>query len=185
MATNPRGRPDPHSAHLKGRVAEALVETIFRRAGYHVSRVGRESQLQRLVKIGGDEFLPVFLIRKTVQPEGGGQRPLQRLIPIEVRYRHDVEGFMQVYGWQLFEKVSPAWPDLCFIFVTDNPAPGRSAFQILDLWGGPTSTTSDLHTVSEFDIFETTVREYESLVQQIFPLLDGKPPGADAAPPAT
>ena len=33
---------------LKGRVAEAFVETIFRRAGYTVSRIGRESQGQRL-----------------------------------------------------------------------------------------------------------------------------------------
>jgi hypothetical protein len=178
VAINSRARSDAHSAHLKGRVAEALVEGIFRRAGYLVSRVGRESQLQRLVKIGTDEFLPDFLIRKPVNRDGG-QRPLHRLIPVEVKYRRDVEGFLQVYGWQLFERVSPAWPDLCFIFVTDEPAAGRSAFQVIDLWNGPTSTTSDLHTVSDLDIYETTVREYESLVHQIFPLLGHRPTATD------
>ena len=92
-----------------------------------------------------------------------------------MKYRHDVEGFLQIYGQQLFEKVSPAWPDLCFIFVTDNPAPRRSAFQVIDLWNGPTSTTRDLHAVSDLDVYETTVREYELLVHDIFPLLDRKP----------
>ena len=30
---------------LKGRMAEALVESIFRRAGYRVAQVGRESHV--------------------------------------------------------------------------------------------------------------------------------------------
>ena len=76
-----RVRSTDQSDHLKGRVAEALLEAIFRRAGYLVSRVGRESQLHRLVKIGVDEFLPDFLIRKQVDRQDG-QRPLQRLIPV-------------------------------------------------------------------------------------------------------
>jgi hypothetical protein len=178
VASGPRTRSGDQSAHLKGRVAEALVEAMFQRAGYLVSRVGRESQLQRLVKIGADEFLPDFLIRKTVSPESG-ERPLHRLIPVDVKYRHDVDAFLQVYGWQLFEKVSPAWPDLCFIFVTDHPAPGRSSFQVIDLWNGPTSATKDLHTVNELDIYETTVREYELLVREIFPLLDRRSSAPD------
>lgn len=171
-------RANDHSARLKGRIAEALVEVIFRRAGYLVSRVGRESQLQRLVKIGADEFLPDFLIRKRIDRETG-ERPLHRLIPVDVKYRHDVAAFLQVYGWELFEKVAPAWPDLCFVFVTDSPEPGRSSFQVLDLWGGPTSTTKDLHLVPDLDVYETTVRECELLVQQIFPLLDHGPSAAD------
>jgi hypothetical protein len=124
--------------HLKGRIAEAFVEAIFRRAGYLVSRIGRESQLQRLIKIGVDEFLPDFLIRKPVS-RGNEQRPLHRLIPIEVKYRHDVDGFLRTCGRDLFERVAPAWPDLCFIFVTDNPVPGRSSFQVVDLWNGNSS----------------------------------------------
>lgn len=64
MAGRTRARSGDQSNHLKGRIAEAFVEAIFQRAGYSVSRVGRESQVQRLVKIGTDEFLPDFLIRK-------------------------------------------------------------------------------------------------------------------------
>jgi hypothetical protein len=89
-----------------------------------------------------------------------------------VKYRHDVGGFLHTYGRELFEKVAPAWPDLCFIFVTDNPAPGRSCFQVVDLWAGQTSASIDLHAAAELNIYESTVREYESLVGEIFPLLD-------------
>lgn len=45
---------------LKGRIAEALVESIFRRASYRVARVGRESSVQGLVKVGASEFSPDF-----------------------------------------------------------------------------------------------------------------------------
>ena len=38
--------------NLKGRVAEALVENILHRAGYKIARVGRESQVQHMLKTG-------------------------------------------------------------------------------------------------------------------------------------
>jgi hypothetical protein len=179
-------RTRPHSSelttHLKGRIAEAFVEAIFRRAGYWVSRVGRESQPERLIKIGTDEFLPDFLIRKPVAREGG-ERPLHRLLPVEVKYRHDVPRYLRDYGQQLMESVAPAWPDLCFIFVTDDPEPPRSCFQIVDLWSGSTTESRDLHTVTDLGIYESTVREYEGLVREIFGLLDGR--NAPAAPRST
>lgn len=159
--------------YLKGRIAEAFVEAIFRRAGYLVSRVGRESQLHRLIKIGSDEFLPDFLLRKQVGREKS-DRPLHRLVPVEVKYRRDVAGFLRRYGKELFEKVSQQWPDLCFVFVTDKPAPGRSCFQLIDLWRHERVDPRDLHTVEDLDIFVTTVQEYESLVRQIFPLLESR-----------
>jgi hypothetical protein len=133
---------------------------------------------------GLDEFLPDFLIRKSVS-RGSGQRPLHRLIPVEVKYRHDVGGFLHRYGGELFEKVAQAWPDLCFIFVTDNPAPGRSSFQVVDLWDGQTSVTRDLHMVTDLDIYESTAREYEGLVHEIFPLLDRRPSAAGRIASAT
>ena len=64
------------SAALKGRIAEAFVENILRRAGYRVSRVGRETQTQRLLKINDDEFLPDFLAWKAV-PSPGLERRLR------------------------------------------------------------------------------------------------------------
>ena len=66
MRRERRSRYDEQTQYLKGRIAEAFVESIFRRAGYTVSRVGRESQVHRLVKLGADEFLPDFLVRKRV-----------------------------------------------------------------------------------------------------------------------
>jgi hypothetical protein len=165
------GRSRDQSNSLKGRIAEAFVEAIFQRAGYLVSRVGRESQVQRLVKIGVDEFLPDFLVRKPVIL-GSGRRPLHRLIPMEVKYRYDVAGYLHKYGQRLFEKIAPAWPDLCVIFVTDNPGAGRSCFQVMDIASSQIADTVDLHAVPDLDIYESTVREYESLVSGIFRLLD-------------
>src|SRR5262245_8671466 len=96
---------------FKGRIAEALVEAIFRRARFLVSRTGRESQFQRVVKLGADDFLPDFLLRKAIT-RGDGQRPLHRLIPVEVKYRRSIEAFLRDDSTALFEIVRSAWPDL-------------------------------------------------------------------------
>lgn len=171
MASPARPLRVDQTSHLKGRIAEAFVEAIFRRAGYTVSRVGRESQVQRLIKIGADEFLPDFLIQKEVAREKS-DRPLHRLVPVEVKYRYDIAGFLRRHGKELFSEVSPHWPELCCVFVTDRPEPGRSCFQLLDLWRPDGLQPRDLHSVADLDIYETTVQEYESLVMTIFPLLD-------------
>jgi hypothetical protein len=169
VATNSRTRGNYLEDLLKGRIAEALVEAIFRRAGYVVSHSGRETQFTSLMRDDRDAFLPDFLIRKVVEREG--QRPLHQLIPVEVKYRRDLHSFLRRDVREFCAMAAAGWPDLSAVFVTDNPAPGRSCFQIVDLRGGPTSTTRDLHHVSELDIYETTVREYERLVHAIFPLL--------------
>src|SRR3972149_2292815 len=98
-------------ANLKGRITEAIAETIFPRAGYRVSRIGGESQVQRLVKLGADEFLPDFLLRKLVPGTDAG-RPLHRLIPIEVKYRANVEAFLAEYGDELLPRIRAQWPGL-------------------------------------------------------------------------
>jgi len=169
MLRRPHGFDDVSS--LKGRIAEAFVEAIFRRAGYVVSRVGRESQVQRLVKIGGDEFLPDFLVRKEVRRDESG-RPLHRLLPLEVKYRRDVHAFLEKDGPELFAKLSAQWPDVVVVFVTDRPEAGRSCFQIIDVSMGRRSRLQDLHAVKDLEIYETTVREYEILVRQMFQLVE-------------
>lgn len=158
---------------LKGRIAEAFVESIFRRAGYRVSRAGRESQFQRPVKIGTDEFLPDFLLHKPAGATPAG-RPLHRLIPVEVKYRASVEDFLRSHGDELLARLGEQWPELCLVFVTDHPASGRSCFQVLNVAAaqpGALLTTVDLHYVHDFDVYVTTAQEYEGLVRQIFPLL--------------
>lgn len=170
---SPRAHRRGETETLKGRIAEAFVEAIFRRAGYRVSRAGRESQFQRMVKIGADGFLPDFLLHRPAGTTPSG-RPLHRLIPVEVKYRASVEEFLASHGDELLLRVGEQWPELCIVFVTDRPGPGRACFQVIDLATtrpGEPLVTVDLHHVHDLDIYLTTVQEYEGLVKQIFPIL--------------
>ena len=173
---------------LKGRIAEALVEGIFRRAEYHVALVGRESRVQQLIKLGKDQFLPDFLVWKSVaQP--GRDRPLHRMISIEVKYRADISEYLRLYFSADFSSIADHWPNLYLVFVTDHPEEGRSCFQVIDLWqyspDGP-MVTFDLAHVSELDIYRKNVEEHEGLAKQIFPLLNSQPRTEDLPrkPPA-
>jgi hypothetical protein len=160
---------------LKGHIAEALVENILRRAGYKVSRLGRESQIHRLLKIGADEFLPDFLVWKKVD-RSNSERFLHRLLMIEVKYRANLAEYLRSDADAAFSRVQEQWPELFFVFVTDNPDPARSCFQVVDLSdyksGAPIRTTN-LEALSTLDIYPSTVAEYENLVGQIFSLLGG------------
>lgn len=156
---------------LKGRFAEAFVESIFRRAGYHVARAGRESQVQGLMRRGAAEFTPDFLLwRKAGEPN------LHRLLAVEVKYRSSVSRFLADEVTQLAERVRDQWPDLYCVVVTDTPEDGRSCFQGFSLRdqadGNGVIELVDLHRLSELDIFATTVSEYEGLVRATFGLLN-------------
>ena len=157
---------------LKGRIAEALVESIFRQAGYTVSRLGRESHVQRLVKVGADEFLPDFLMWKLAQePEAAG---LYRLITVEAKYRANLGAYLLQYAPQCFSEAKKSWPDLYFVFVTDDPEDGRSCFQVVclqDYEPGTDPMTVDLHRVPDLRIFRTTVEEHEKFARALFTTL--------------
>jgi hypothetical protein len=160
--------------NLKGRVGEALVENILRRAGYKVARLGRESQVQHMLRTGISEFLPDFLVWKSVDPGKGSVASLNRVLSVEVKYRHSVPEYLQRFGAAFLAEVAEQWPDLYVVIVTDDPEPSRSCFQALDLRGYDPSApaaTRDLYEVPELDIYRTTVAEYEELVKQIFSLL--------------
>jgi hypothetical protein len=169
----PRARRGGEIDGLKGRIAEAFVESIFRRAGYRVSRAGSESERERPVRIGEDEFLPDFLLhhRSSAAPAG---RPRTRLLPIDVKYCPSVEVFLATHGEALLSGLRARWPELCLVLVTDRPGAGRSCFQVVNLPTTPPGApllAVDLHYVAEFDVYLTTVQEYDGLVRQIFPLL--------------
>jgi hypothetical protein len=169
----PRARRGGEIEGLKGRIAEAFVESIFRRAGYRVSRAGREIPLQRPLRVGSDEFLPDFLLHQPAGAASAG-RPHHRLIPVQVKYRASVEEFLRSHGDDLVAQLGQQWPELCVVLVTDHPDSARSCFQMLDVAAarpGAPLTTVDLHLVHDFDIYLTTAQEYEALVRQIFPLL--------------
>lgn len=160
-------------SHLKGRVGEAFVENILRRAGYKVARLGRESQVQQMLKTGISEFLPDFLVWKSVDRPGDGA-PLTRVLSVEVKYRYNVPEFLQRFGGDFLSDVAEQWPELYVILVTDNPEPERSCFQVLDLRAYDPTTplaTRDLHEIGDLGIYRNTVEEYEELVKQVFSLL--------------
>jgi hypothetical protein len=159
--------------NFKGRVGEAFVENILRRAGYKVSRLGRESQVQQMLKTGISEFLPDFLVWKSVDRTGDGP-PLTRVLSVEVKYRYNVPEFLQRFGGDFLSEVAEHWPELYVILVTDNPEPQRSCFQVLDLRAYDPTTplvTRDLHEIGDLGIYRSTVKEYEELVKQVFSLL--------------
>lgn len=162
-------------SNLKGRIAEALVESIFRRAQYRVARVGRESQVQGLVRVGNSEFAPDFLVWKHVTGNGS-ERHLHRLLPIEVKYRFNVSEFARRELHQILSQARDEWPELYCIIVTDNPEQDRSCFQIVGVRDacadGEAPVLRDLHEFRNLEIFPTTVKEYEGLVKQIFSLLN-------------
>ncbi len=159
---------------LKGRIGEALVEGILREARFKVSRLGRESQVQQLLKTGSSEFLPDFLIWKAVEQSRDGV-PLHRLLSVEVKYRSNVEEFLRRFGDELIARMGEQWRELYVVLVTDRPAPGRSCFQVLDLResasGAPLGTI-DLHEAQVFGISRSIIEEHEQLVCQLFSSLN-------------
>ena len=164
--------------NLKGRVAEALVENILHRAGYKIARAGRESQVQQMLKTGISEFLPDFLVWKPADA-AIKDGPLHEVLRIEVKYRHNIPGYLARFGAAFLSDVAEQWPDLHVVLVTDDPEPGRSSFQALNLReyepGSPLATC-DLYDVPELGIYRSTVEEYEQLVKQIFSLLAAQLP---------
>ena len=158
---------------LKGRMGEAFVENILRQARYKVSRLGRESQVQHMLKTGSREFLPDFLVWKPVDESHDGA-PLHRLLCIEVKYWSNVPDYLRRFGADLLAQVGEHWPELYVVFLTDRPDPGRSCFQVLDLPrlvpDAPLATI-DLHEASALGVDKTAIDEYEKLVRQVFAVL--------------
>lgn len=158
--------------NLKGRIAEALVESIFREAGYTVSRLGRESQVHRLMKRGRDEFLPDFLAWRHV---AGREEPgLLRLLAIEAKYRGKLSEFLRRDAVEEFSRIREQWGDLYVVFVTDDPAEGRSCFQVVHLTGYVSRTepvTTDLAELPGLGIDAAIVEPHEALARRVFGLL--------------
>jgi hypothetical protein len=168
-------------AMLKGRMAEALLEAVFKRAGYTVARVGRETQMPALVRTGRAEFMPDFVVWRPLDDPSLGHHSY-RLVAIEVKYRADLEGYLRRESPSRTVEVAQQWPELYEIVVTDRPASGQSCFQVLhvsQLAQGTAPAPRDLHSVPGLDIYRKTVEEYEGLVREIFPILGSRPAAAE------
>jgi hypothetical protein len=155
----------------KSRIAEALVESIFRRARYDVRSFPAPAAPLRF---GREDFSPDFRVTQAAAAEGAGPRDFL----IEVKYRPSVEQFMSVENQRgdrsVFFMARRQWPSLYFVLVTERPEPGRSCFQTLafdTLRSGEPFRTVDLTEVKEFGLFPHNVEDHEELVHRIFELL--------------
>ena len=154
----------------KSRIAEALVESIFRRARYDVRPF--RSNLSLPLRFGREDFSPDFRVTQA-SPQGE-----EREFLIEVKYRPSIEQFVSVENQRgdksIFHMARRQWPALYFVLVSERPEPGRSCFQTLgfeSLRSGEPLRTLDLTEVKEFGLFPHNVEDHEELVRRIFELL--------------
>jgi hypothetical protein len=154
---------------VKSRIAEALVESIFRRARYDVAPFRASASPLRL---GREDFSPDFRVSQP-NPDGGDRDFL-----VEVKYRPSVEQFISVENQRgdrsIFMLARRQWPSLYFVLVTERPEPGRSCFQAVvfeTLRSGEPFRTVDLAEVKEFSLFAHNIEDHEELVRRIFELL--------------
>jgi hypothetical protein len=153
----------------KSRIAEALVESIFRRARYDVLPFRGE---QPPLRFGREDFSPNF---HAVMPGENGRR---HELLVEVKYRPSIEQFISVENQRgersVFLMARRQWPALYFVLVTDRPEPGRSCFQAIafgELRAGQPFRTVDIDQLSELNIFRNNVEDHEELVRRIMDLL--------------
>ena len=154
---------------VKSRIAEALVESIFRRARWDLVPFRANGAPLRF---GREDFSPDFTVSQT-GPDGE-----ERKLLVEVKYRPYVEQFMSVENQRgersILGLARRSWPSLYFILVTERPEPGRSCFQAIGLdtvrWGEPFHTV-DLAEVKEFGLFPPNIEDHEELVRRVFALL--------------
>jgi hypothetical protein len=153
----------------KSRIAEALVESIFRRARCSVHPFGVE---HAPLRVGREDFSPDFVVRL-----GANGGPSHEIL-VEVKYRPSIEQFVSVENQRgersVFELARRQWPDLYFVLVSERPETGRSCFQALPIHaltpGGPFRTV-DLDQLDELRIFRANVEDHEVLARRIFALL--------------
>jgi hypothetical protein len=158
---------------IKGHIAVALVESIFRRAGFALAPVIHPETAPRQ---GREDLVPDF--QAALPAAAGSAAEAARVI--EVRYRPQVGQYLLIESQRgphsLFTVAKRQWPALVFVFVTDHPEPGRSCFQVVDLrlWAaGSAITALDLHAHAELRIFRQNVEEHEALLRRMFALLTG------------
>jgi hypothetical protein len=155
----------------KNRVAEAFVESIFRRARYQIARFRRDGSPG--LRIGREDFSPSFSMR--FRAEDGEREYL-----VEVKYHPHIEQFLSMESQRadrsVFRMARRQWPDLYFILVSERPEPGRSSFQVVPLSTYlPTAPcrSVDLADLKELGIFPQNVLEHEELIRRVFALLSG------------
>ena len=154
---------------VKNRVAEALVESIFRRARYTIIPV--KPSTASGARAWREEFAPHLVVKKETE-----RQVLE--LPISVKYRVQISQYLAIEQQRgpksTFHMAWRQWPDLRFIFVSERPEPGRSCFQVVQPGDGRSIDlihTTDLADQTELEIFRHNVEDHEELVRRIFLLL--------------
>jgi hypothetical protein len=155
----------------KGRIAEALVESIFRRARYDVDAYRATDGPGRRAR---DDVAPDF--RVVLPARDGADERRERLVA--VRYRTSIDQFLSV-GTQRgarsrFAVARRQWPELLVVLVTERPERGRSCFQALALdalEAGQPLRTLDLDDVDELQLYAHNIADHDELVRRIFAML--------------
>jgi hypothetical protein len=152
---------------LKDQLALALVESIFRRAGYTLTPVTE----QRIPPHLGREDLPDFRAVSAVRAEEIGPRH------VKVRYRRQVRQYITIEARRgprsSFAYAKQYWPNLVVVFLTDEPEPGQSCFRALDVatWQpGDLPVLVDLFAHPTLNIYRLNVEEHETLARRILAL---------------
>jgi hypothetical protein len=160
---------------IKGRIAVALVESIFRRAGFALSpAIGALAASGRQ---GREDLTPDFAAARPAEDPAEPPSPPRA---VEVRYRPQVAQYLAIEtqraAQSVFALAKRRWPGLVFVFVTDHPEAGRSCFQAVDLapWHlGVALTATDLYAHEGLAIYRQNVEEHEALLRRMFALLTG------------
>src|SRR5256712_12956891 len=121
---------------VKSRIAEALVEAIFRRARYQIRPFRNDTSPLRF---GREDFSPDSRVSSEAESENTGE------FLVEVKYRPSAYQFVSVENQRgersIFYMARRQWPTLYFILVTDRPEAGRPCFPGVPLCpvrpGGP------------------------------------------------
>ena len=151
-------------SEAKSRIAEALVESIFRRARYDVAAFKTD---QALLRFGREDFSPLFRVSQRVDGE-------DRSYLIAVKYRPSAEQFISVENQRgeraIFQMMRRHWPTLYFVLVTERPEAGRSCFQVVpfETMRPGESRTVDLLQVKELQLYPHNLEDHEELTRRIF-----------------
>jgi hypothetical protein len=160
---------DLHEA--KERIAIALVESIFQRAGFGVRRLVADRPASRRPAL--EEFTPSFYLSgaDTHSPDGE--------LPVVVAYRPFLEAHIALENQRressVYMLARRQWPGLQLIVVTDHQPAGRSCFQaIVAVNGGSDLRALNLVDLPGLALVPADVAEHEKLLVRMFALLAGK-----------
>ena len=155
-------------SHLKGRIGEAFVEALLRRANYSVTRVGREAHLPSLMKTGPTPYLPDFLAWRGESTSGSSERAqLYSILAVEVKYRRRPEFFLADEAAEVFDEAVDHWPNFRVVLVTDKPDDNGSCFQVLRRDKTGRIECLDI-TNAGLDVYPSTAAVFSHLLKQIF-----------------